>query len=213
MNSIEIVCLANSTKLGGTCVGGVEQVGEELRWVRPVSREPGGQLSLGQRRLDDGRDPQLLDVIQIPVEEICPTEVQPENVYIGSGQSRFIEHLQYDDARSLLDAISRNNTELFGDGERYIEAEYLRVNPAEHSLTLVSPEEVHWSEGLSSYGKRQLRGSFSLGGNFYDLPMKDPAFRPEPESRERSPYLTISLGEEFVETGRCYKIIAGVITL
>jgi len=75
-----LVCLANSRKLHGRCVAGREWNGTEGGgWIRPVSGRDGGDVSEYERQYEDGSDPQVLDVIDVPVIESRPRDYQTEN--------------------------------------------------------------------------------------------------------------------------------------
>ncbi len=75
-----IVCLANSRKYSERCVAGLEVEGTQLsNWVRPVSRLPMGELGLSERKLTDGSDPALLDILEVPLLGLRPLGCQTEN--------------------------------------------------------------------------------------------------------------------------------------
>ena len=89
-----IVCLANSKKPGGRCVAGkvVAEAGFG-EWIRPVSTRPSAEISLEERRYDDGQEPKLFDVIEIPMIARVPRLHQAENhmiddAYYWSRQSQ-----------------------------------------------------------------------------------------------------------------------------
>jgi hypothetical protein len=212
MATIEMVCLANSFKPGGRCIAGVCQTSDGWHWVRPVSRRPSGSLNTSERSFENGTEPVLLDVIAIPLAESCPSFVQPENSFLGEGQWRLVEHIQGASAVNLLQRITSSSTLLFGGAEHFAEADELRLRPAGASLALVRPESVDWYDTTKVSGGAQTRARFHLGENAYDLPMTDPEFQPTSGSTSESPYLTVSLGDVYERTDRCYKIVAGVIT-
>lgn len=75
-----IVCLANSRKLQGRCVAGVELTGGRAReWVRPVGDREHQAVSEHERQYRDGSDPRLLDIIDVPLLEHRPKDYQREN--------------------------------------------------------------------------------------------------------------------------------------
>ena len=81
-----IVCLANSRKLYGRCVAGREWIdGRAGRWIRPVSEREHQEVSEYERQYEDGRDPRVLDVIDVPVPGPRPRDYQTENRLLDSG--------------------------------------------------------------------------------------------------------------------------------
>ena len=80
MPTKRIVCLANSRKLHGRCVAGRELVADRPEaWVRPVSDREHQEVSEYERQYQDGSDPTLLDVVDVPLLEHRPKDYQQEN--------------------------------------------------------------------------------------------------------------------------------------
>lgn len=76
----QIVCLANSRKLSGRCVAGIEiRDGKRLGWIRPVSDRENQEVSEHERQYEDGSDPKVLDVIEVPLLRALPSGYQREN--------------------------------------------------------------------------------------------------------------------------------------
>src|SRR4051812_18582697 len=82
-----LICFANSRKTSGRCVAGKEvgPVNSIAGWVRPISDRAAGEVSEDERRFQDGKDPQLLDIISIPMRAPRPHGFQTENHLIDSG--------------------------------------------------------------------------------------------------------------------------------
>ena len=76
-----IVCLANSRKLVGRCIAGREWAPDRGcgSWVRLVSARAGQDVSEHERQYEDGSDPRVLDIIDVPVKEPAPDGCQTEN--------------------------------------------------------------------------------------------------------------------------------------
>ena len=77
MPKLELICLANSYKLGGRCVAGL--MADGTGWVRPVGRLANGTLYPTDYHLDDLTEAGLLDVIEVGVAGPQPVAHQPEN--------------------------------------------------------------------------------------------------------------------------------------
>ncbi len=76
-----IVCLANSRRPGGHCIAGKvidqDRYGE---WVRPVPESGDNALSAQMIRCDNGRIPQLMDLLSVCFEKPRPFSYQTENI-------------------------------------------------------------------------------------------------------------------------------------
>ena len=68
-----IVCLANSRKLSGRCIAGRELINDfPGDWIRPVSTREHQEVSEYERQYNDGSDPKLLDILDIPLQKHQP---------------------------------------------------------------------------------------------------------------------------------------------
>ena len=82
-----IVCLANSRKRSGRCVAGVELSGRRrVGWIRPVSAREHEEVSEYERQFEDGSDPRVLDLIDVPLLEPRPKIYQQENWLLDPDQ-------------------------------------------------------------------------------------------------------------------------------
>ena len=221
----EIVCLANSRKLLGRCIAGREWsgTGNAGDWIRPVSKRNNQEVSEYERQYEDGSDPRLLDVIDVPVLRACPENWQTENWLLDpeyywrrSGKySRFDLVALADPVKPLwIDGHSTYNgrndkvplelTSSISDSLRLIRVERLE-------LAVFSPGEAFGN------AKRRVQGRFEFSGQEYALWVTDPACEKEHLAKLDGTYaigesyLTISLGEQY--QGACYKLIAAVIRL
>jgi hypothetical protein len=83
--SKKIVCLATSRKPGGRCVAGREITPEGYGgWIRPVSARASAEISLKECEYENGEEPDILDIIDIPMIGAVPRVHQTENHMIDS---------------------------------------------------------------------------------------------------------------------------------
>ncbi len=224
----QILCLANSRKRGGRCVIGKEMLPDRtLAWVRPVSDSPQGEVTPDEIRYDDGSQPAILDVIEIPVTAPKPLPYQPENWLIAPGQwrrdrradlrnaDRWVDPPEtlwmngFDSARGRNDRFPYSPQQTLGDSARFIRA------PA---LTLHVSEQNNPDTGSP---RRELRGEFDYEGNRYTLRITDIAYEEHYQDLETGIYqlgkcyLTVTVGEPFRraadEPEYHYKLIAAIL--
>ena len=75
-----ILCLANSRKLSGRCIAGREIIADNPEaWIRPVSKREHQEVSEEESRYEDGTEPAVLDVINVPLVGPHPHLYQQEN--------------------------------------------------------------------------------------------------------------------------------------
>ena len=173
----------------------------------------------------NGRDPRLLDLIDIEFLVPQPHVYQVENARIDPGK-RWIYRGTIPFA-PLLPAVQRicgplwlnGGSTRFGKNDLIPEA---AVSELTNSLMLIQPEEL--TIKLTSEGEkngephRRIRGRFSLDGCGYvfsvtDCGIEQKLNKQEPgyQMRLRLPLLCVSVSEVLASTGACYKLIAGVI--
>lgn len=102
-----ILCLANSRKLDGRCAAGKEfRDGECGEWIRPVSKRPSEEISWSERRYESGQDPQVLDIISIPMLEPRPDSFQVENHLIDDEYYwEKVDRANWQDVVAVVDAV------------------------------------------------------------------------------------------------------------
>lgn len=217
-----IVCLANSRKLQGRCIAGRELVGGiAAGWIRPISDREHEEVSEAERQYEDGSDPKVLDIIDVPVVEPRPTGYQRENWLIEPNEywvkvGRF--HW------SALITLTEQGGALWLDGHSTYSGrnDCIPLEQAatlESSLRFIQVESMQLSVFRPGAGfgnpKRRVQAEFSFGGSQYALWVTDPVIEraylalPDSDHALGGSYLTISLGEPF--EGRCYKLVAAVI--
>lgn len=219
-----ILCLANSRKTSGRCLAGKEfGEGKIGNWIRPVSAREKGELSEEDRRFENGKDPTLLDIVEIPMTEPKPHGYQTENhliddqyYWINKGRATL------DQARKALDKIEgplwdNCSSSYNGLHDRVAEEAASKLRD---SLKLIEVKDLVIEVAVEGEnfgsGKRKVRGHFSLNGHEYKLVITDPVVERRYFEGENGTFkignavLCISLGEAF--GGFAYKLIAAVIT-
>ena len=213
-----ILCLANSRKGGDRCVAGREILagGRPGPWVRPVSNRPNDAVSEQERQYQDGGEPRILDVIDVPVLKARPNEYQKENWLLDP--ERYWERISRvapDDVAPFADCESPlwvgGYSSFNGENDRIPFSLAVRLH---RSLLLIRVDLMELSVRTHDSGRR-VRGRFRYAQTGYSLRVTDPVCEelcmpledgdyPIGES-----YLTVSLGEPF--EGYSYKLIAAVI--
>ena len=225
MNYVKtIVCLANSRRHSGRCLAGKEVLPHGYgSWIRPISARPSAEISEEERRFENGEDPKVLDIIDVPILAAAPRLHQTENHIIDSDYywtKRGV--LPWAKLRHLID----KPTSLWLN----VDSTYLGLNDrvsVEHasemtnSLMLIEPDTLNISvepEG-AAFGnpRRRVRSHFAHQGQQYILIVTDPvaerAFLAKPNGRFplTNTYLCVSLGEAHTD-GYCYKLVASIIS-
>jgi hypothetical protein len=218
-----IVCLANSRKLSGRCVAGKELVnGKAVGWLRPVSARPSEEVSEREREYEDGSDPRVLDIIDIPLIEPRPKGYQTENwlldpqTYWGrAGQASWSDLTRMADSPTTLWA--NGNSTYHGRNDKVSIAVastltcslfLLRLKSA--ILRVFAPSEAFGDP------RRRVQAVLVHEGVEYRLRVTDPVIEREYLALANGEHaigeclVTISLGEPFKDD--CYKLVATIIT-
>jgi len=208
----QILCLANSYKTGGRCIAGIDiETGE---WIRPIPNNI--NKAIGFQRMINGREPELLDILEIPVENYGPDEgCQPENRLIKRGRWEQKDRFKPGD---LLKYCEGDSIILHNHKERVEPDIFLKIPKSRwKSLQLIHSKLVDFYK--NPWGKWCV--SFSYGDRqCLELKLTDPILLSRLSNREkisRRCVLTISLGEPFSrhpsDVAFCWKMVAGVIEL
>ena len=218
-----IVCLANAQKPGGRCVAGKEIFadGHPGGWIRPVSGREGQGVSQQERRLADGGEPSLLDIIDVSLVEARPKLHQRENWLLDPDLRwervcrispdqlmQFTDPLVplwrsgHNSNNGLNDKIPDSLAEFENSSLRLIRVDRLRVEVFQPGIDFGNH-------------RRRVQGQFRYAGTRYRLWITDPEYEEryleldDGEYGIGECYLTISLGGLYY--GYAYKLIAGVI--
>ncbi len=217
-----IVCLANSRKLHGRCIAGREIVANRpTDWIRPVSGRENQEVSEYERQYQDGSDPVLLDVLDIPLLEHRPKDYQRENWLLDPEfYWEKVDRLSWEN----LEPFSESGEDLWQNGFHTSngindQIPLIQAMKETSSLKLIRVDEVrlHIFAPGQAFGnsKRRVQAGFRFGDNDYALWVTDPDIERRYLAREDGYYdldecyLTISLGEPFREN--CHKLVAAVM--
>lgn len=218
-----IVCLANSRKLSGRCIAGKEILSDATSgpWIRPISGREAGEVSEYERQYEDGSDPRVLDVIDVPVRNSKPRFFQRENwlldpEYYWSRVRRMTQGQLIDFVDPVTPLWIDGYESFNGLNDRIPLSEANRLDSSLRLICVDQLELVVFQPGRS-FGnlRRYVQGRFTHSSICYRLRVTDPVY----ERRylklhnghyaiDRS-YLTISLGESY--QGYSYKLIAAII--
>ena len=218
-----IVCLANSRKLAGRFIAGLEWGPEKGRgrWIRPVSEREGQDVSEYERQYPDGSDPRILDIIDLPLRERRPDGCQSENWLLN--QEYYWEKVgSYSpfELSALVDPVEplwvNGHSTYHGRNDKIPNAVASDVST---SLRLIEVEELVltvFAPG-EAFGnsKRRVQGRFVHAGQAYSFWITDPIYEKSYLSRLDGTYrigrcyLTISLGEPYGDA--IYKLIAAIV--
>jgi hypothetical protein len=219
-----VVCLANSRKHSGRCVAGKELRGngDSGSWVRPVSDRPSEEVSEHERQYQDGSDPQILDVIDIPLKHPAPKTYQSENwlldpdhywVRVGHAKWKDLERLA-DDPELLW--LNTSGT-YAGLNDRVAESDASELDSSLYLLHIERLKVRVFAPGAAFDNlKRRVQADFKHRGVSYKLWVTDPLVERKYLAKDDGEYeigecfLTVSLGEP--HKGDCYKLVAAVIT-
>ena len=234
-----IVCLANSRKTGGRCVAGIELFagGRAGAWVRPVSARETQEVSDEERQYEDGSEPQLLDIIDVPVLHAQPTDYQKENWLLDSAYRwKKVGRLAPQKLPALTDPVEQlwtNGYSTYSGLNDRMPPAFARVAGSSLRLIRVGRLGVSVSQPNLAFDdeRKRVQGRFRHAGADYWVRITDPEFeghyleRPEGDYTVEGCYLTISFGEPYdaaasqgqVEEGTQvagfnYKFIAAVIS-
>lgn len=215
-----IVCLANSRKYSGFCFAGKE-IGPNGfgSWVRPVSAREKGELSDLETSLDNGKVPELLDIVTLKLKDHHPHSYQSENYVISREKWQWKKKLDSSLVPELCDDVPQlwinGYSSFLGCNDRI--PHELATMEISSSLVFVKAEKliVEVVEGKVK-GSKKCRADFYYRENKYNLVITDPRIEGWCSTRKfgrypcwKTPYITVSIGEPF--EGYCYKLVAGII--
>jgi hypothetical protein len=205
-----IVCLANSYKHDRRCIAGIEiGIG---KWIRPI---PQSGDAIDTERFIDGREPQLLDLLEIPIGGQAPDKgCQPENRYLTQGAWRKICQLSISD----VERYTENTPYLLHNQDRKVDPDIFTQIPRNQwkSLQLIRVNDLI----ASLNQRRKAHCTFNYSGVSYRLKVTDPTIIDKinkSHNISKQCLLTISMATPWAAQGNekpyCWKMVAGVIEL
>jgi hypothetical protein len=217
-----IVCLANSRKLQGRCVAG-KDISEEkpIGWIRPVSAREHEEVSEYERQYDDGSDPRVLDIMDVPLIEPRPKGYQQENWLLdpdlywakaGTAKWSKLKELTDPVAPLWIDGYSTYsglNDKIPISLVNDLTSSLRLIRVTQMTLSVFKPGEFFGNP------KRRVQGRFRYADTEYWIWITDPSYegaylsKPDGDYKIGESYLAISLGEPY--KGDCYKLIAAII--
>lgn len=223
MSSVRrIICLANSWKRKERCIAGIEP--ETGQWIRPVcdDRFPeDGRVPQSIRQID-GQEPELLDILEIPLATTCQAfEFERENLTILPGKWRKVGKATPADLFAYCD----NSVEILHNRLKFVEISYLNTLPfpQRKTIQLVRTTKFSIEPRSASHRGSPWKGSFKTinGKSLVDANITDPIFANKLEyghPLQNDYLLTISLSlpwkpPDWEGEAPCWKLIAGVIEL
>ena len=183
---------------------------------------PTGELSLVECRCENESSPKLLDIIDVRLRKPAPLRHQTENHVVDS--TRYWTRAG-ELAWAELERLVEQPASLWPNGEYTHNGVNDCVNgqlagSLAYSLALIRPESVRiriGREGAAEY-PRKTRALFRYSGVDYSLKVTDPVaeepfqIRGDGEYPLDDVYFCVSVTEPYGRDGRCYKIVAGIIS-
>ena len=212
------VCLANSWKLGGRCIAGIEvrieddqfvvvREGGEPVWIRPVSGNEHGEVPTNAVNAFS-----LLDVLEIECTQYVPEGAQVENWQFAGNSLKKVGEFPCD-AEHLDQLASSPRVALFGNQGKAVHSD--AIDEVGHSLLLIRASDAAAHIHQTAAGKDQVRINFLSSWSPYDLAVTDPVADQLLRANlglladVNSVYLTLSLGQ--AHNSFHTKLIAGVV--
>ena len=214
-----IVCFANSRKTSGRCVAGKEwRNGVSGEWLRPVSSRSSHEVSEEERRYQNGRDPQLLDIVAVPClsHESLPHQrenhlLDPSLYWQREGTLAWSGVANWLDSPASLWGVGQSSYAFLNNrvADGYQDGTSLYLIPVDSLRVIVGPKS-------SDYPKRIVRGEFAHRGATYRMAITDPVIERhylgstnDGQYTIHNALICVSLGDPF--QGFFYKLIAAVL--
>lgn len=177
---MRIVCLANSYKLGGRCLGGIKldtnnkpvYINGHAEWIRPVCSYTGHEEIPNEYT----ENIELLDIIEFKDLRRIPHDHQSENVEVDVSSINKIGCYECENLNLLT--ISTDDGRIFGNKGKAVPED--KIHSCNNSLLFIKVRHLIVKDGQpykkddKLYIKKQLH--FNYNGISYDLTITDPMF-------------------------------------
>lgn len=226
MYEITILCLANSRKPpSGRCIAGKKFVnGKSLEWIRPISARSSHEVSEEERRYENGKKAQLLDIVTVPLIKATPSGHQVENHTLDPDYYwTEVGRANWKQVTAALDPYDasfwlESQSTYHGLSDKVAESDISKIRSS-LKLVLVPNVEIRVRRETGYEGnpaRRRVRASFVFKDESYLLSVTDPEIEESYLTKEDGNYplgeaaLCISLAE--VWNGFAFRVAASVIT-
>ncbi len=218
----KIICLENSWRENERCISGIDI--STGKWVRAVcdSLYPEDGRIPKNTRLVQGREPELLDILGIPLAETGNGfGFQPENRSILSGEWVLLGKAK----SSELIPYCKKAPYILHNPAKFVKPSYLQGLSIEqrHTVQLIQPTKFSVISSTGKNNNRVWKGSIEIAnGQFLEnLTITDPVFvkhLDEGYLPSNDCLIVVSLNMPWASVGWqgekcCWKLIAGVIDL
>lgn len=222
-----VVLLANSRKHAGRCLAGREvDTNGYQGWIRPVSAREGEEISEKEREYEDGSDPKVLDIVDIPFKYAKPHSNQVENWLIDDtyywGKAGTLSWQQASALAENPATLWVNNDSTFNGLNDQIPQQVAVTLRSSICLIRVNAIAIHVCVPGAAFNnpKKRVQARFRFNGVDYWLWITDPDIErtylvgpPRVEQLGES-LLTVSLSEPHEKSPGVfyqYKLIASII--
>ncbi len=214
----KFICLANSWKLDERCIAGIDL--NTGKWVRPVcdNQYPEDGRIPKYIRLIEGREPELLDVLEIPLSDTGNDfGFECENLSVLDGDWKCVDRVQ----PTNLFRYCGNFQKILHNSIKYVNPSDLQALPFHKRRTLQLVRAVSFS--AQNRGNNNWRGTLQTANGQYlkDAKITDPIFVEKLNAGyqpKNNCLVTVSLSIPWAPPDwegevPCWKLIAGVIEL
>lgn len=216
MSSLKrIICLANSEKLRERCIAGIDL--DTGKWVRPVCDDlyPDDGRVPELMRLVEGREPELLDILEIPLSDTGNDfGFECENLSVIDNDWKCVGRVE----PTALLTYCENFSEILHNSLKYVNPSYLKSLPFHQRRTLQLVHVTNFSV------EERWRGTLQTANGLHlrDVKIKDPVFVEKLEAGyqpKNNCLVTVSLSmpyrphPDWEGEAPCWKLISGVIEL